>query len=140
MLPLFGSAQSVQTPKNEDTLCLKKYDPKLKKDVYSFVDERPEFPRGQDSMMMFIMKNRSFAANRSSQSSVRFEFVIDVDGTILDEKIGNKEPNDYTLVDKDFIRIIGLMPKWRPGKCKNRTVPFREFIKIYLHPVGGDEK
>jgi len=137
MLPLLGSAQSVQTPKNEDTLCLKQYDPKLKKDVYSFVDERPEFPGGQDSMMFFIVKNRSSAARESIQSMVRFEFVIDVDGTILDEKIYNKEPAGYTLLDKDIIRIIRLMPKWKPGKCKNRIVPFRMFIKINVHPPNA---
>lgn len=133
ILPLLGFAQSVKTTKTDSTLCVKDYNAKLKKDVYSSVDEMPEFPEGDLGVMSFIHKHRSLKGVKDPQSLIKFEIVIDVDGTVIDQKIPNKEPRDYTALEKEYIRVIKLMPKWKPGKCKGKTVPFLYRAKISLN-------
>ncbi len=42
----------------------------------------------------------------------------------------DKEPDAYTSTDKQVLKNVRSMPKWKPGKCKNRKVPVRVFFRI----------
>jgi len=126
-------ARSGYTPITENESCSKKYNSKLKRNIYLFVDEMPEFPGGLREMSRHALKNVSFINdNGDIQGRIRFEMIIDVDGAILDEKIIDKEPDEYTLTDKQVLKNVRSMPKWKPGKCKNRKVPVRVFFPIIV--------
>jgi protein TonB len=130
---VLGCARPGYAPITENESCSKKYNSKLKRNIYLFVDEMPEFPGGLRGMSRHALKNVGFINdNRDIQGRIRFEMIIDVDGAILDEKIIDKEPDEYTLTDKQVLKNVRSMPKWKPGKCKNRKVPVRVFFPIIV--------
>lgn len=131
---LLGCARTGYTPITENESCSKKYHSKLKRNIYLFVDEMPEFPGGLREMSRHALKNVGFINDDGGiQATIRFEMIIDVDGAILDEKIIDKEPDEYTLTDKQVLKNVRSMPKWKPGKCKNRKVPVRFFFPIRVN-------
>ena len=129
---LLGYARLGYTPVTENNSCVKQYNSKLKRNIYSYVDEFPEFPGGIEALMKYIRKNRTIDENYI-QGTLKFEVIIDVDGTVIDEIIPGKEPDAYSISDKDLLKILHVMPKWKPGKCKNRNVPFRYPFLIHIN-------
>ena len=131
---LLSCAQHSYTSKTEDNTCIKQYDSKLKRNIYSYVDQMPEFTGGVDEFMKYISKNKPAYDEKNIQGTLVFEFVVDVNGAIIDEKIPTKKAEDYTAWDKGLLKVVRSMPKWKPGQCKKRKVPVRIPIRIYAHP------
>ena len=131
---MLGCARPGYGPITENESCSKKYNSKLKRNIYLFVDEMPEFPGGLREMSRQALKNVDFINDDGRiQATIRFEMVIDVDGAILDEKIIDKEPDAYTSTDKQVLKNVRSMPKWKPGKCKNRKVPVHVFFPMSVN-------
>jgi hypothetical protein len=128
---LLGSAHRGYQLVEENNSCIKQYNSKLKKDIYSYVDEFPEFPGGLQALMKYLSKNRRIDTNEIL-GTLKFEIIIDVDGSVIDERIPGKEPSAYTVADKDLLKILRMMPKWKPGKCENQKVPFRYPFLIHI--------
>ncbi|NRF40303.1 energy transducer TonB [Pedobacter foliorum] len=123
---LLGCARPGYTPVAENMSCSKEYNSKLKRNIYQFVDQMPEPPGGLRELLRYATRNVDFINDDGTiQGSVKFEMIIDVDGAILEEKITGKEFEAYTSTDKKVLKNIRSMPKWKPGKCKNRKVPVR---------------
>jgi Ca-activated chloride channel family protein len=88
-------------------------------------DELPEFPGGDQARAKFIADNIVFPSKVKLKENVSYRvivsFIVEVDGSITDVKIskscGIKE------CDNEALRVIKLMPKWKPGK--QRGVPVR---------------
>lgn len=131
---LLVCAHSDYTPIAESNSCTKQYDSKLKMNIYSYVDQFSEFPGGIDSLLKYTSKNRPLTNGGHIQGTIRFEIVIGVDGAVLDEKIPGKKISDYAAVDKQLIRKLRIMAKWKPGECKNQKVPFRYPFLIHTSP------
>lgn len=126
---LLGCAYSGYTPITENNSCEKKYDSKLKRNIYSYVDEFPEPPGGLDVFIKYVIRNRTID-EKDIQVTLKFEIVIDADGAVIDEKILGKEPDAYAVADKELLKMLHVMPKWKPGKCKGRKVSFRYPFRI----------
>lgn len=80
------------------------------------VEELPEFPGGMVEFMKWLTKNLKYppmARSRNIQGKVVVQFVINKDGTICDAKV--LKSVDASL-DREALRVVGLMPKWSPGK------------------------
>ena len=105
--------------------CEKQYDPKLKMDVYTNVDQWPEYPDGIEKMYAYIKKNMISAIEADGQKKLIIEFIIGTKGQIIDEKIIDREPSAYTDLEKNIIKKVRVMPHWKPAKCNNSIVPFR---------------
>ena len=129
---LLGSSPHGYTPIAENNSCVKEYNSKLNRNIYSYVGEFPEFPGGIEALMKYISKNRTIDTNYI-QGTLKFEIIIDVDGAIIDEKIPGKDPDTYTVADKDLLKTLRMMPKWKPGKCEKRKVPFRYPFLIHIN-------
>ena len=115
--------------------CEYQYDKKLKYKVYSKVDEWPEFPGGGGEMYLFMAKNMSvFFDGKEADGKVFINLIIDAQGNVVSEHIKNKAIADYTELEKEALRVVRLMPKWKPGKCKNRKVAVRQFLPLIIHP------
>lgn len=127
-----GCAHQGYRPVTGNVSCLKKYDSKLNRNIYTIVDEMPEFPGGLGAMKSYVIRNMSFD-DKNIQGTLRFEIVIDTDGTVVDEKIPGKELADYSSSDKELLRVLSLMPKWKSGACKNQKVAVRMPMKIYIN-------
>jgi len=112
--------------------CSKSYDTILKMDVYSFVDEMPEYPEGQQELLKFITKNLKYPEQEVFQGTITYSFIVDKEGKLIDKKIYNKNKEDYTPLDKEALRVLELMPKWKIGKCNGEKVPVRVILPIKL--------
>lgn len=89
-------------------------------DIFQIVEEVPTFPFGDVSK--WIAKNVKYpqiAAENNIHGKVFMNFVIEKDGSITDVKV--LRGVDPTL-DKEAIRVIKSMPKWKPGKQRGKPV------------------
>ena len=101
-----------------------------KEDVFEVVDQMPEYPGGQDSMLSFIVKNVEYPATARQNEiagKVFVGFVIDETGSVTNAKIIRGV--DYDL-DKEALRVVNLMEKWTPGKEKGKTVKVKYTLPI----------
>lgn len=117
-----------------DSSCVKQYDSRLKRDVYTQVDQLPEFPGGLKAFVQYTVKNVRVHQDEATQGTFRIELVIDANGIVIDQKIIGKEPDAYNKNEIELIKIVKEMPKWTPAKCNNRKVMFRYPLNIYISP------
>lgn len=103
------------------------FDNKLQQDPDSTisigtVEEKPEFPGGESALIEFISTNVQYpedAKNKGIQGKVFVSFVINKNGKVVEPKImKGVDP----LLDNEALRVISLMPDWKPGTQKGKTV------------------
>ncbi len=104
---------------------------KDEKEVFLIVDEMPEFPGGQEEMMKFLAQNTKYpkqARAKKITGIVMVNFKVDSLGNIYNPMVVK---NVHPLLDEEALRVVKLMPKWKPGKLKgipvnvNYMLPFR---------------
>jgi len=94
-------------------------------DTICHIDLLPEFPGGQSEMSRFIHKNLKLpkhAKNSTLESKAIVGFIIDKSGDIRDIVIVKSIRDD---IDNEIIRVIKMMPKWKPGEQNGNPVSFR---------------
>ncbi len=95
------------------------------KDVFTVVEAMPEFPGGPTEMMKFVQNNIKIPTivKTGSVSGKSFvKFVIGADGLIYNVEILKGVPGCLDC-DMEAIRVVSLMPKWKPGTQNGITVP-----------------
>ena len=101
--------------------------------IYTIVEQMPEYPGGKDSMMKFISKNFIYSKvnqeNPSNSTKIYVQFVVGKDGVIRNQKI-LKGIN--TSLDKVALRVVEMMPKWKPGKQNGEPVSVSYVLPIQL--------
>ena len=102
--------------------------------IYSVVEQMPEYPGGNDSMMKFIRTNFNFRqtvdkSNSTTATKIYVQFIVGKDGIVRDPKI-IKGINP--ALDKEAIRVVKMMPKWKPGKQNGKTVSTTYNLPIQL--------
>ena len=98
------------------------------KGVFDVVEQMPEFPGGAVEMMKFLSMNVKYPAEASSkgiEGRVLVKFVIEKDGSITEARVV-KSVNE--LLDAEALRVINLMPKWKPGMQNGK--PVRVFFTL----------
>ena len=93
-------------------------------EVFTIVEEQPEFPGGPVAMMKFIQQNVQYPAmarEAGISGKCHLKFVVDENGGISNVEIlkGGAGCQDC---DKEAIRVVKAMPKWKPGKQTGRAV------------------
>ncbi|MDE7375041.1 MAG: energy transducer TonB [Odoribacter sp.] len=89
-------------------------------DIFMVVEDMPQFPGG--NVTKWISKNVKYpqlAQENGIQGKVFIKFVIEKDGSITDVQVSRGV--DASL-DKEAIRVIKAMPKWKPGKQRGKAV------------------
>jgi protein TonB len=85
-------------------------------EVFTIVEESPQFPGGLLAMQRWLRDNLRYptvAEEMGIQGIVTLEFVVGRDGAIRDISIlRGVDPS----LDKEAIRVVSKMPKWIPGK------------------------
>jgi protein TonB len=92
--------------------------------VYEFVDEPAEFPGGLDSLRRFLSANLNYpenAINKELQGKCYIQFVVTASGEIDHVKVKKGVPK-CPECDEEAIRVVKMMPNWRPGKVNNKKV------------------
>lgn len=88
-----------------------------------FVEEMPEFPGGVGELLRFVMGNIIYpeeALQNNIQGKVFLKFVVNKDGSV--DRIEVTKGVDPAL-DKEAVRVINLLPKFKPGKQNGVPVP-----------------
>ena len=97
-------------------------------------DEQPaSFPGGQEALLAFLDQSVRYPEGYEScaQGRVVVRFTIDVDGSIVDPKvIRSLDPP----LDKEALRVVGLMPKWIPAKEKGKNKRTEYVLPILIKP------
>lgn len=90
--------------------------------VFVVVEDMPQFPGGTKALNKFINKTVRYPAiaqENGITGRVFVGFVIDRDGSVTQVRV--LRPVDPAL-DKEAIRVIKAMPKWKPGKQRGKPV------------------
>lgn len=88
----------------------------------SIADPMPEFPGGTAKLTEFIKTNIHYpqtCKNDSIQGRVLVRFTVEKDGSITDAKVIRSVHPD---LDKEALRVVNLMPKWKPGTQNGKPV------------------
>ncbi len=111
-----------------------------KDSVYAFVDEEPVYPGGELAMMEFIQTNVIYpdeAILNGEQGTVYVEFVVGRTGSVSKVKIIRGASEN---LDAEAVRVIGLMPNWKPGKIEGEAVACRFTLPINFKVDKGMTK
>ncbi|MDR2917770.1 MAG: TonB family protein [Tannerella sp.] len=99
-------------------------------EIFMVVEKMPEFPGGQGELMSFIAKSIKYpvvAQENGIQGRVTCAFVVNKDGTIVDAEV--VRGIDASL-DKEALRVINSMPKWKPGEQRGKPVRVKYTVPI----------
>lgn len=94
-------------------------------EIFTVVEEMPEFPGGAAEMMKYIQKNIQYPqmAKEAGLSGKCFlKFVVNGNGDISDVQVLKGVPGCQEC-DREAIRVVKSMPKWKAGKQNGRSVP-----------------
>ena len=98
--------------------------------IFEIVEDKPEFPGGMTALNKFLSDNIKYpvvAQENAIYGRVTCQFVVNQDGSIVDIVV--TKGVDPSL-DKEAIRVIAAMPKWKPGMQRNKPVRVRFFLPI----------
>jgi hypothetical protein len=116
--------------------------------VFTKVEDQPQFVGGQDSMFRFLGRNIHYPAEARQlgvKGTIYIGFIVEADGSLTNVKVKKNLPEVAIDTVKVFgsdgaitgskivkrqdqscaneaIRVISLMPKWKPGKIANGDV------------------
>jgi TonB family protein len=94
-------------------------------------DVAPEYPGGQAALIKFLSENIQYPAEAKKQKiegNVVLQFVINKDGSIKD--VENLKPEIHPLLVEEAIRVVKLMPKWKPGLKDNKVAKVKYALPI----------
>lgn len=102
---------------------------------YVLATKMPEFPNGgSEGMIEFIQEHLEYpeAEKKANiQGEIMMQFIVEKDGSLSDIKAIKSVPNGDNLV-KEAIRVIKLMPKWKPGMQDGHAVRVYKNVPFYF--------
>ena len=99
-------------------------------EVFQVVEDMPEFPGGMEALLAYLGKNikyPSIAQENNIQGRVIVEFVVNKDGSIVEPKVIRSLD---ASCDKEALRVIKTMPKWKPGKQRGKPVRVKYTVPV----------
>lgn len=98
--------------------------------IFTVVEQQPEFQGGYEAMMNFIKKNMRYPASARRMGvdgTVYVSFVVSKDGSISEVKTLRGISADC---DQEAMRVVSMMPPWKPGKQNGKPVFVRFVLPI----------
>ena len=95
--------------------------------VFTFVEQPPTFPGGDEELMKFLRKNINYPQmerDNDIQGKVLLRFVVLEDGSVSEVQV--LRPVSPGL-DKEAMRVVKMLPKFNPGKQQGKAV------KVYFN-------
>ena len=93
-----------------------------KEETLTVVDVMPQYPGGDRELLKFIAQSIKYptdAQEAGVQGRVICSFVVDKKGNIVEPKIiRGIDPS----LDAEALRVIGMMPRWTPGRQDGKAV------------------
>lgn len=95
---------------------------------FRIVQQMPEFPGGGSAFIQWLTRQLRYpplAQSQRIQGRVVVSFIVNKDGSIADVKL---EKSVNTLLDREALRVIRMMPRWKPGVHNNQ--PCRTMVAV----------
>jgi len=114
--------------------------PKTKdvKEIYLTLTEKPEYPGGIHELITYIQNSIQYPSNAyktGKQGRAIVQAIIDTDGSIIQPSIIYGVDS---LLDKEALRIIQSMPKWKPGKYHGKTIRVKYHFPVTFRITGNN--
>lgn len=89
--------------------------------IFVFVEDQPRFPGGDEGLHRYLsqIKYPKMAAEAGRQGIVYITFVVEKDGSVTNVAL---KRGIGMGCDKESLRMVKNMPKWSPGKQRDRPV------------------
>lgn len=138
--------------------------PTTEETVYDCGEVMPQFPGGDRALMEFIKTNMHYpdlAMEYGARGRVIMKFLIDSTGFVsnikpfrcfrmtYDTLYMNRVPAEQqvvlkqqidSLLGKEGVRILSLMPKWTPGSQFGKNVPVRYNVPITFNATDAERE
>lgn len=91
-------------------------------EVLVVVDEMPEYPGGIVALTNFMAQTVKYpieAQRKGIQGRVYVNFIVEKDGSVGAVTIAR---GVYPDLDSEALRVVNLLPKWKPGKENGKLV------------------
>ena len=98
--------------------------------IHVSVEIMPEFPGGSAELLKYLsthIKYPTMSQEMGSQGRVIVQFVVDKDGSITSPTVV-RGVDPY--LDKEAIRVISGMPKWKPGVQNGKKVRVKYTVPV----------
>ena len=102
----------------------------VEEEIFMVVEQMPEFPGGMAELMKFLSTNIKYptiAQENGIQGRVIVQFVVNQDGSIVDPVV-MRSVDPY--LDKEALRVISTMPKWKPGMQRGKAVRVKYTVPV----------
>ncbi|MCW3078039.1 MAG: Protein TonB [Bacteroidetes bacterium] len=93
-------------------------------EIFTIVEEQAEFPGGIAAMQKYMRDNTQYptmAREAGISGKCFLKFVVNEDGSISNVEILKGVPGCADC-DREAIRVVKSMPKWKPAKMTGRSV------------------
>lgn len=127
-----GNGQAEKDDKNEEEMTQAiqpvAIDENADKVKLRVVEELPQFPGGPVELMKWLTRNLVYppqAKSRKIEGEVMVSFIIAKDGTVVSPKVAQSA---HPLLDAEAMRVVRMMPKWKPGTEKGK--PAKAMVAI----------
>ena len=110
-------SKEIQSLKDDDT-------------IYQVVEQNPEFEGGLKELGSFLQNNIRYpkeAAEAEVSGKVFVTFVVEKDGSTNDVQILK---GIGFGCDEEAVRVVGIMPKWKPGMQSGKAVRVKYNLPI----------
>lgn len=91
----------------------------------------PEFPGGQQELFYFLAQSVQYpyeCQKRGIQGRVICQFVVTKNGKIEDVHVVRS--GGHPLLDREAVRVLKSMPKWKPGKQRGKPVRVQYTVPV----------
>lgn len=100
-------------------------------EIYDMCEKMPEFPGGTVALMNFLAYNIKYPADaheEKAEGRAIIKFVVNADGSVSNISVAKSTGNES--LDKEAMRVVSLMPKWKPGTQGGKNVNVRFAVPI----------
>jgi periplasmic protein TonB len=98
--------------------------------IFTVLEQPAEFAGGIEALKKFLQENMVYPSNARRmgvEGSVYVTFVVDKTGAISDIQVMKGISSEC---DKEAIRVVGIMPNWKPGKQSGHAVSSRFVLPL----------
>ncbi|MCF6406673.1 energy transducer TonB [Chitinophaga filiformis] len=103
-----------------------------REEVFMIVEIMPSFPGGEEALARFLQKNVRYprlAQETGIEGKIFVQFVVNAEGKVGEvQTVGAHKGGG---LEEEAMRVVKLMPNWKPGKQSGRSVSVR-----YNLPIG----
>ena len=128
-LLIASNISCISTEKQEETVEVQE-SRSAEEQVFQVVEQMPEFPGGMGECMKWLQANIKYpmeAKEKGEHGRVIVQFIVERDGSITEPKVAR---GVSPTLDAEALRIVSIMPKWKPAKQRGQVVRVKYTIPV----------